>query len=208
MVKALKHACRVKMKDQAIREAHVRHKTERGATLIELMIAMLVLAIGLAGVTTLLVTAIASNNRNNTDTTATLLAQMVTEQISAQDVYNNGLINVTDCTGTIHQIDPAPGAVGTGNGAKLKANGTIDFTQDPTALIAAFEAMNYVDCSAAGGVQTTYDVRWNVMSASKNPTIRMITAAARPLSSSVKQFGGLYFAIPANIRSIGAPGAQ
>ena len=195
------------MKDQAIREGHVRDKTERGMSLIELMVAMLVLAIGLAGVTTLLVTAIATNNKSSKDTTATLLAQMVVEQISAQHVYNPGLIAVTDCAGNALSIDVAPGAVGTGNGANLTANKTIDFTQ-AYANVTANYAMKYVDCSSAGGIQTTYDVRWNVMSVSTNTSSVLITAAARPLASDVKKLGGFYYALPVNLRSIAAPGAM
>lgn len=183
-------------------------RTERGMTLLELMIAMLVLAIGLGGIMTLLATAIASDNRNNRDTTATLLAQMVTEQISAQHVYTNTPINIIDCAQNPWTIATAPGAVGTGNGATLTASGTINFTQASAGLIASGYAMSYVDCSAAGGVQTTYDVRWNVMSVSTNTSSRMITAAARPLSSNAKGLGGLFFAIPVNLRSIGAPGAK
>ena len=191
-----------------IREEHVKHKAERGMSLVELMVAMLVLAIGLAGVTTLLVTAIASNHRSSTDTTATLLAQMVVEQISAEQVYSSQTITVTDCSGNPSDINPTPGPVGTGNGATLKADGTIDFTQDPANLIANNYAMQYVDCSAAGGIPTTYDVRWNVMSVSANTTSRMITAAARPIASDANKLGGLYFAIPVNLRSVGAPGAM
>lgn len=193
------------MKDRAIREEHVRHKTERGMSLIELMIAMLVLAIGLAGVTTLLVTAIATNNKSSKDTTATLLAQMVVEQISGQNLYTTQEIFITDCAGTQWTVDDTPGAVGTGTGATLKTDGTIDFTQAYSSVPANY-AMQYVDCSAAGGVKTTYDVRWNVMSVSTNATSRMITAAARPLASDVNKLGGFYYALPVNLRSVGAPG--
>jgi len=175
-------------------------------SLIELMIAMVVLAIGLGGITILLTGSIASNNKNNHDTTATLLAQMVLEQISAQHVYSVTPITITDCAGTAHTIETDPGAVGTGSGANLKADGTIDFTQAYGGITAGY-AMRYVDCSTAGGIQTTYEVRWNVMSVSTNTTSRMITAAARPASSNVSQFGGVFFALPVNLRSIGAPAA-
>jgi Tfp pilus assembly protein PilV len=175
-------------------------------SLIELMIATLVLAIGMGGITVLLVVAIASNNRNSRDTTATLLAQMVIEQISAQHVYADTTINVTDCAGNSWTIATTPGAVGTGGGATLKADGTIDFTQSYSDITSDY-AMQYVDCSSAGGIQTTYDVRWNVMSVSTNTTTRLITAAARPMSSNVSQFGGVFFAIPVNLRGVGAPSA-
>ena len=178
-------------------------------SLIELMVAMVVLAIGLAGITILLTTAIATNNRNSRDTTATLLAQMVVEQISAQHVYatnSNATMTVTDCAGTIFTIASAPGAAGTGAGANLTPNGTIDFTQAYGGIPANY-AMQYVDCSAAGGIPTTYEVRWNVMSVSTNTTSRLITAAARPAAAAASTLGGLYYAPPVNLRSIGAPAA-
>lgn len=175
-------------------------------SLIELMVAMVVLAIGLGGITILLTGSMASNNKNNHDTTATLLAQMVLEQISGQHVYAVTPINVTDCAGNAFTIATAPGAVGTGAGANLKADGSIDFTQ-ASANITANYSMQYVDCSVAGGIQTTYDVRWNVMSVSTNTTTRLITAAARPLASNVNQFGGVFFALPVNLRGIGGPAA-
>lgn len=170
------------------------------------MIAMLVLAIGLGGITILFTTAIASNNRNSRDTTATLLAQMVIEQINAQHVYSDATVNITDCANNSWTIATTPGAVKTGAGANLTANGTIDFTQAYAGIPANY-AMQYVDCSVAGGIQTTYEVRWNVMNVSTNTTSRLITAAARPEASNVKQLGGLFYALPVNLRSIGAPAA-
>jgi len=176
-------------------------------TLIELMIAMVVLAIGLGGITTLLVTAIASNNKNSTDTAATLLAQMVVDQISSQNIYAPNNVLVSDCVGNQLAITTAPGAVGTGTGATLKADGTIDFTQAYSAIPAGY-AMRYTVCSSSvGGIPMTYEVRWNVMKVSTNTTTRMITAAARPLASNANQLGGFYFALPVNLRSIGAPSA-
>jgi hypothetical protein len=67
--------------------------------------------------------------------------------------------------------------------------------------------MRYVDCSSSGGLETTYEVRWNVMSASTNTTTRMITTGARVLSSDVTKLGGLMFAYPVTLRGVGAPSA-
>lgn len=182
----------------------IRRTSEQGSALIELMIAMLVLAVGLAGITILLTTAIASNNRNYSDTTATLLAQMVIEQISAQHVYSNDNITVTDCAGNPWTISTTPGTVGSGDGATLTSAGMIDFTQAYTAVPAGY-AMQYVACSSSGGTKTAYDIRWNVMSVSTNATSRLITAAARPMASNVNQLGDLFFALPVDLRGIGGP---
>lgn len=185
-------------------EHEIRRDGQKGTTLIELMIAMLVLAIGFGGVTTLLVTAMASNNRASRDTTSTLLAQKVIEEISSQNVNINTAVKVTDCAGTLLSFSTAPGAVGTGTGATLKSDGTIDFTQAFSSIPGGY-AMQYTDCSSAGGLKTVYDVRWNVMSISSNGTSRLITAAARPTASDVTKLGGFYYARPVTLRGIGGP---
>lgn len=176
-------------------------------SLVELMMSMLVLSIGLGAVTILLTGAIASDSRSSRDMSATLLAQMVMEQISAQHVYSGATINITDCAGTSWTIATAPGAVGTGSGATLKSDATIDFTQSYSNLSSIYYAMQYVDCSSSGGTQTTYEVRWNVMNVSTNTSTRMITVAARIVPSDVTQLGGLMFAIPVTLRGIGGPSA-
>src|SRR5689334_22375452 len=132
-------------------------------SLIELMIAMLVLAIGFGGIAVLLSSTISSDSKNRWDTSATLLAQMVMEQISAQHVYTDPAattLNIQDCASNTWAITTTPGAVGTGSGATLKSDGTIDFTQAYSSVPAGYK-MTYVDCSTQGGLKTIYDVRWN-----------------------------------------------
>ena len=58
--------------------------------------------------------------------------------------------------------------------------------------------MQYVDCNL-NGTQTTYDVRWNVMSVTANST-RLITASARQRGSVSD---GLHYAIPVTLRAVG-----
>jgi prepilin-type N-terminal cleavage/methylation domain-containing protein len=181
---------------------------QRGMTLIELMISMVVLAIGLAGITILLIIAIGTNNRNSRDTTATMLAQLVIEEIQAQDPNSTVVtIPITDCANNSFTIAVTSGAAPAGAGANLVTNaasinyGGIDQSQAVLAIPAGYQ-MSYVDCSAAGGVQTTYDVRWNVMTVSATNT-RLITASARQLNSSSTLLGGRIFALPVNLRGIG-----
>src|SRR3974390_666994 len=131
-----------------IREERMKRRTDRGTTLLELMIAMVVLAIGLGAVTILLVGAMTSNNRNSRDMTATLLAQTVLEQVSAQHVYANGTITISDCAGKVVTVATATGSAGTGNGATLLSDGSIDWTQTYSTLLGSNYAMRYVDCSA------------------------------------------------------------
>jgi prepilin-type N-terminal cleavage/methylation domain-containing protein len=178
-------------------------------TLIELMIAMLILAIGLGGITNLLVVAMATDNRNSKDTSATLLAQMVIEQISAQHPNSNAAISVTDCAGNVWTIATTGGASPNGAGATLVTSSTsagyggIDQTQAYTSVTANY-AMKYVDCGGVGntGVPTMYDVRWNVMTIAANYT-RLVTASARPVTAS--HLGGQMFAPPVTLRAVTGP---
>jgi prepilin-type N-terminal cleavage/methylation domain-containing protein len=189
--------------------ARFRRNSQCGMTLIELMIAMTILAVGLGGLTNVLVLAMASDNRNSKDTSATLLAQMVVEQISAQHPNSNATISVTDCTGNAWAVASAGGPSPSGTGAALVTTSTaagyggIDQTQ-AYANIPASYAMKYVDCGGAGniGTPTTYDVRWNVMTINANYT-RLVTASVRPLNAT--SLGGQMFALPVNLRAVAGP---
>ena len=184
-------------------------KSQAGMTLIELMIAIMILAIGMGALTNLLVVAMATDNRNAKDTSSTLLAQMVVEQISAQHPNSNATISVTDCAGNSWTVATAGGASPNGAGANLVTTSTslnyggIDPTQAYSNITANY-AMKYVDCGGAGntGVPTTYDVRWNVMTIDANYT-RLVTASARPLNANA--LGGIQFALPANLRAVAGP---
>jgi type II secretory pathway pseudopilin PulG len=178
-------------------------------TLIELMMALLILAIGLGGLINILVVAMATDNKNSKDTSSTLLAQMVIEQISAQHPNSSASISVTDCAGNAWSISTTGGAWPSGAGANLVTSSTssgyggIDQTQSVTHVPSGY-AMQYVDCGGVGntGVPTTYDVRWNVMTVDTNYT-RLVTASARPLNASA--LGGISFALPVNLRAVTGP---
>jgi len=192
------------MKRTTKRKVVFKSNPERGSSLIELMIAMLVLATGLGALTTLIVACMATDTRNSKDTSATLLAQKVVEELSAQNTNSPNAVVLTDCAGNTWTIPstggaPAPG----GQGATLATSasspyyGGIDFSQPAGGVPAGF-AMQYVDCNA-NGTQTTYDVRWNVMAVTANST-RLITASARQRGSTG---GGLFFAFPITLRTVG-----
>lgn len=192
------------MKRTGKRIAVFKKNPERGTTLIELMIAMLVLATGLGALTTLIAACMITDNRNTKDTSATLLAQKVIEELSAQNTNSTNAVLLTDCAGNNWTIPSTQGAAApSGQGATLAASasspyyGGIDFTQSVGSVPAGF-SMQYVDCNA-NGTQTTYDVRWNVMSVTANST-RLITASAKQVGSARD---GLHFAIPVTLRAIG-----
>jgi prepilin-type N-terminal cleavage/methylation domain-containing protein len=88
-----------------------------GVTLIEMMIAMVVLAVGILGAMSLVITAISGDGRSKQQS------------------------NSADCTGTIYNVSTTGSSSGTG--ASLTSSGDVDFTQ---ATVANYY-MPYTDCA-------------------------------------------------------------
>ena len=178
-------------------------KRQRGFSLIEMMIAMVVLAVGLGALTILFTTAMYTNTKSNKDTTATMLAQTVMEQIDAQSTNGAANFNITDCQGTAWLVNMTPGAAPNGAGATLlpvgsnTLYGSIDPNQAYAAVPAGY-AMQYVHCGA-NSQQTIFDVRWNIMSANSNA--RLVTVQARQ-DSRANSLGGQVFAYPVTLRGM------
>lgn len=177
-----------------------RH-AESGMTVIELLIASVVLVVGMLAVMALLALATGNNSRSKIDSTATMLTQSVVEQISAV-LQGGGPGNIWDsklsagkCVpGTQWTIDSTGGPPPTGNGAAL-AGSKIDFT---VAAPAGYQ-MTYNACNVQPSGQatlTTYDVRWNVQTMDSNGTF-LVTVGAKPAGGSVARFS---FALPVNMR--------
>ncbi len=176
-------------------------RRQAGSTLLELLLAMVVLTVGLLGGLALINLAIATNNRNKLDTASTMLAQSVLEQILAQGATATAPFTVTDCAGASHIIDPRGN--GLGRGAALNAKGNIDFafSHVPTANY----QMSYTACNSAGQT-ATYDVRWNVTtwtSGGATTYTSLVRVAARPLGAASAQNNSLQsFAPPVTLKGI------
>jgi len=175
--------------------------------MIELMISMVVLSVGLGGLLILLISAMYTDNRSAGDTTSTMVAEHVLEQITAQGVGADSPPNppliITDCAGNALNVNSQRAVLGAGtgganggNGAAVTAAGVIDWTQAIGAIPAGY-GIQYVACGV-GSKQTTYDVRWDVIQMSANSRLTIISA--RPLGS--RQLGGLQFVLPVNLRTI------
>jgi Tfp pilus assembly protein PilV len=173
----------------AIFQRRTALQPDAGMSLIELMIAGVVLIVGFMGIMVLVTTAIAGNSRNRNDSSGTMLAQMVMEQIRSAVANSATTRSVTDCAGNTFTIS----AVGSSGGAGATLSGTsIDFTASQVTNY----SMNYVVCNA-NGRRATYDVRWNVQTLSTGP--KLVTVAARPRGSSTDR---LRFAIPVSLRTM------
>lgn len=126
-------------------------RREQGLSLIELMLAMVVLAVGILGSMTLVIMAINGDFRSKQQSNSTALAQMVTEKIMSIPAFQSSTLTITDCTGTSYNVNTGVG------GAALTSSGDVDFT---AATVTNYN-MPYTDCATLGR-QATYDVRWNV----------------------------------------------
>ncbi len=140
----------------------------RGFSLIELMIAMTVLAIGLLGGIAFIAVATASNGRSRLNTTAATLAESTMERIVAIPQKATGaaaLTTLTDCSGQSFTINTAPG------GSPLIASGALAGSVD------------YSQPAVASRTGVTYDIRWRI---DPGPTHspQLVTVSARSLTGA------------------------
>lgn len=167
-------------------------RNQRGMTLIELMIAMVVLLVGVVGSMSLVALSIGGNGRSRQQSNSTAVAQMLTEKISSVKASTSPVLLISDCAGANFAVNTALG------GSALLASGDVDFTQ---AAVPGYQVL-YTDCGNgdASGRQTTYDVRWSIQASGNNSAyLKFLTVSAR------KQNAGndlKFFSLPVTIRTL------
>jgi len=149
-----------------------------GFSLIELMIAMAVLAVGLLGGIVVIAMATANDGRSKLHTTAVTLASSTMERILAipqNAVGKAAQTKITDCAGNSFTIETAPGGSDLITAGAF--SGSVDYSKPPKANY----SMQYIMCSSGAGVP--YDVRWNI---DAGPTVstQLVTVSAKPISGS------------------------
>lgn len=194
-------------------DAGARKTSERGMTLLELMIGMAVLAVGMTGAMTMILAAIQSNARNKNDTAAVVLDQEILEQFGAYENFPKagGSITINDCsTGAAqsHLAGIAAAAAPLGNGATLYTAasapfpvnvGDIDWTQ-PAPTFATSGTVGYaMDYKTCNG--DTYEVRWNVMYFDTEQFIAQLTVSSRQIAAAGSKVAML-FSTPTSIHTI------
>lgn len=187
-----------------------RRGRKSGFSLIELLLAMIVLTIGLLGGMIVILTAIASNAQNRFDTAAVALAQSTMDRIIVLTASSSSQsTDVTDCNGTVHTVStvggdyPGPGASLT-NSLSGTVNGlqSIDFTGTP---VTGYQ-MLYTLCAGNGvGNSQVYDVRWNIINTTTgNSNAQLVYVAAKNVTESGNGMSGQtrFFSIPITLRGI------
>src|SRR5258707_3523545 len=122
---------------------HFRRKISAGFSMVELMMAVLILAVAIMGGMAMIVLGIARNGGNRMDTAATNVAQTILEDIASASPKSNATLTITDCAGNNVQITTAPGGAPT-----VASTGNIDFSQ---AAVAGYQA-SYTVCGASGRI--------------------------------------------------------
>jgi Tfp pilus assembly protein PilV len=167
-----------------------------GFSLVEMLIAALVLLVGLTAGMLLILTAMANNNRSKMDSTATILSQMTIEMIAAVPANATTNMTVVDCnpnSGSASHTIYTTGSSG-GAGAPLTSGGSIDFTQS---TVTGY-SMTYYSCQAStGDRQALYDVRWNLKTLSANA--KLVTVAAMQTGTITN---ANFLAIPVSLKMI------
>ena len=150
-----------------------RKSSQRGMSLIEMMIACVVLLVGVLAMAALIPLAIGTNSKNRQQSSSTVVAQMLMEKILSVPP-GAPTPTLLDCTGVSTTITASGSA--TGAGGTLLSSGDIDFSQ--TAGSAGDPAGYYMLYTACGtdGRQSTYDVRWNIKTPSAYTEIVVVSA--------------------------------
>ena len=169
--------------------------SQAGITMIETLLASSILVIGSLGMMGVVIGSIATNNRNKIDSTQTMLATSILEQIDST-VIGSGTSNLTDCAlnnWTIETTVPVSGDAG----APLIGS-SIDFTQPQVTGY----YMNYVvstPCTTSGAVQGIYDVRWHIHAVGSPTTTStyLLTVSAKLTNGGQ---GNMYFSAPLTLR--------
>ena len=200
---------------------------EAGMTLVELMIAITVLAIGMLGTMGMIVMGMQTNSRSKTDTTATVLDQEIIEGFSTLKQYPQPtFVTIYDCAlgagaANAHEANLGQGALPAGSGATLYTAGTapttaqvgdIDWSQPVPTLATSTTpgyAMEYRTCNG-----DIYEIRWNVMDltpaappAGSSGRLSLLTVSARPRSAVVANAAGsqsraVLYAWPVTLRAL------
>ena len=161
----------------AVRDSDGDRRQESGFSLIEMLIAIVVLSVGTLALAALIPRALQTNMNSRYDTSGTVMAQREVEQIRVQPLTAASFVDRDGNTVNL----------GAG-GAPLDGNGNIDFTQ---AVVAGYSA---TITDARGD---TFDLRWNVQSGAGGNT-KVFTIAAR--LSNTGTAGTLPLLPPVNLR--------
>jgi prepilin-type N-terminal cleavage/methylation domain-containing protein len=149
--------------------------TQSGFSLLELTIAVSILAVGILGGMGVICAATATNGNSKINTAAAMVAQSTMEKILAAGPA--ATTSLTDCAGTSFPVNTAPG----GSTVTMGMFSGVDYTQPAVPNY----SMLYVTCG-----RLNLDVRWRV-DAGPTPSTQLITVSVKSLRSAANPAAAL-----------------
>lgn len=171
------------------RKSAKRRKSQRGFTITEVLIAIVILLVGIVAVAQLVPASIGSNSANRNDSSALVFAQRVMDQFLGQPLNMSisppSFIDTIDAQNfTCNLGDPTQPNVVIGNPVVVFYNQlVIDFTVSPVTGY----SFAYQDPNDPAGV--FYDVRWAVITTTNNG---MVTSKRYVLGARKQGGNGIY----------------
>jgi prepilin-type N-terminal cleavage/methylation domain-containing protein len=163
-----------------------RRKSERGFSLLEMMLATVILLVGLVAIAQLVPATILLNSRNRTDSSALVFAQRELDQFIDQPLFAISFSDGTGNTCALGNAAPANAVQGSPV-AVINNQVVIDFTK---ALVTNYSfPIPYQDPTDPSGA--AYDVRWAVIVTGNGST-----ASSKRFILGIRQQGGNGFFQP------------
>lgn len=174
-----------------LRSSITIHKGQEGFSILEMMIATMLLLVGIVAVAQLVPASILLNQKNRTDSSALVFAQRELDQMLDQPLSSSSF---TDAEGNVCQLgNPATTNAPQGNPVLIiNSQAFIDFSSSPGVSGYSF---TYQDPSDPNG--STYDVRWAVIITGNGTSV-----SAKRFILGVRQRGGSGFALPITIDTV------
>jgi prepilin-type N-terminal cleavage/methylation domain-containing protein len=158
---------------------------QSGFTLVEVLVATIVLMTGVVAVAQLVPVAVTANNVSRRDSTALVIAQRELAQMLEQPL---GVFSFTDALGNVCNLGGA-GAPGTTVGSPLVVIANRPTINYSVAQVGGYSFTTPVD--AQDPYRSQYDVRWAVITDGNGTT-----ASSRRIIISARLLGGNRYGLP------------
>ncbi len=174
------------MKNPQDRETSIKaRRKDRGFTLVEVLLAIIILLVGIVAVAQLVPASIGSNSANRNDSSALVFAQRQIDQFLNQPLNYTAFIQTIDGqTFTCNLGNPAqPGQIVGSNWALFYNQLVIDFSATPVANY------SFVYHDPNDPAEVVYDVRWAVFTTTNGGAV---TSKRFILGARKKGGNGIY----------------